>query len=129
VKPEGAGITYDAERQAFTTRYQHVVYALGFIITREMMDDDLYDIVGQRKAQGLARSMRQTKEIVVANMYNRAFNSSYTGGDGVSMINAAHPTLLVVRGPTRLVLRLTCRKRLWNKRVLTSPVSLTIVVC
>lgn len=93
VKPEGSGITYDAERQAFTTRYQHVVYALGFIITREMMDDDLYDIVGQRKAQGLARSMRQTKEIVVANMYNRAFNASYTGGDGVSMVNASHPNI------------------------------------
>jgi hypothetical protein len=58
------------------------VYALGFIITREMMDDDQYDIVGQRKAQGLAFSMRQTKEIVAANVYNRAFNS-YTGGDGV----------------------------------------------
>lgn len=93
VKPEGAGISYDSEQQGFITRYQHVVYALGFIITREMMDDDLYDIVGQRKAQGLARSMRQTKEIVVANLYNRAFNSSYTGGDGVSMINASHPTI------------------------------------
>jgi len=93
VKPEGAGISYDSERQAFITRYQHVVYALGFIITREMMDDDLYDIVGQRKAQGLARSMRQTKEIVVANLYNRAFNASFTGGDGVSMINASHPTI------------------------------------
>jgi hypothetical protein len=93
VKPEGSGISYDSERQAFITRYQHVVYALGFIITREMMDDDLYDVVGQRKAQGLARSMRQTKEIVVANMYNRAFNSSYTGGDGVSMINASHPNI------------------------------------
>lgn len=93
VKPEGAGISYDSERQAFITRYQHVVYALGFIITREMMDDDLYDIVGQRKAQGLARSMRQTKEIVVSNMYNRAFNSGFTGGDGVSMINSAHPTI------------------------------------
>lgn len=93
VKPEGSGISYDAEKQGFITRYQHVVYALGFIVTREIMDDDLYDVVGQRKAQGLAFSMRQTKEIVVANMYNRAFNSSYTGGDGVSLINASHPTI------------------------------------
>jgi hypothetical protein len=69
------------------------VYALGFIITREMMDDDQYDVVGQRKAQGLAFSMRQTKEIVVANLYNRAFNASYTGGDGVSMVNASHPNV------------------------------------
>jgi hypothetical protein len=93
VKTEGSPITYDSERQGFITRYQHVVYALGFIITREIMDDDMYDIVGQKKAQGLAFSMRQTKEIVVANMYNRAFNASYTGGDGVSLVNASHPTI------------------------------------
>lgn len=93
VKPEGAAVSYDSEKQGFITRYQHVVYALGFIITREMMDDDQYDIVGQKKAQGLAFSMRQTKEIVAANVYNRAFNSSYTGGDGVAMISSAHPTI------------------------------------
>ena len=93
VKPEGSPISYDSERQGFITRYNHVVYALGFIITREMMEDDLYDVVGQRKAQGLAFSMRQTKEIIAANVYNRAFNSSYTGGDGVSLINASHPAV------------------------------------
>ena len=91
VKPEGAPISYDSERQAFITRYQHVVYALGFIITREIMEDDQYDVVGQRKAQGLAYSMRQTKEVVAANVYNRAFNSSYVGGDGVCLLNASHP--------------------------------------
>lgn len=91
VKPEGAPITYDSETQTFTTRYTHVVYALGFIITREIMEDDQYDVVGQRKAQGLAFSVRQTKEVVGANVYNRAFNSSYLGGDGVSLINASHP--------------------------------------
>lgn len=93
VKPEGAGISYDSERQGFITRYSHVVYALGFIITREMMDDDLYDIVGQRKAKGLAYSMRQTKEVVAANVYNRAFNSSYVGGDGKEMIATDHPNV------------------------------------
>lgn len=91
VKGEGAPITYDSERQAFITRYSHVVYALGFIITREIFDDDQYDIVGQRKAQGLAFSMRQTKEIVAANVYNRAFNSSYTGGDGKELLATDHP--------------------------------------
>lgn len=91
VKPEGAPIQMDSERQAFITRYSHVVYALGFIITREIMEDDQYDVVGQRKAQGLAYSMRQTKEIVAANVYNRAFNSSYTGGDGVQLLSTAHP--------------------------------------
>lgn len=92
-KPEGAAITYDSERQGFITRYQHVVFALGFIITREVMEDDQYDVVGQKKANALARSIRQTKEIFGANVYNRAFNSAFTGGDGVSMINSAHPNI------------------------------------
>lgn len=91
VKPEGAGIAYDSESQTWTSRYQHIVYALGFIITEEIMEDDLYDVVGQRRAQGLARSIRQTKEVVGANVYNRAFNGAYVGGDGVSLLNAAHP--------------------------------------
>jgi len=92
-KGEGAPISYDSERQAFITRYQHLVFALGFIITREIYEDDQYDVVGQRKAQGLAFSMRQTKEVTGANVYNRAFNSGYTGGDGVSLINSAHPNI------------------------------------
>ncbi len=92
-KGEGAPISYDSERQAFITRYQHLVFALGFIITREIYEDDQYDVVGQRKAQGLAFSMRQTKEVTGANVYNRAFNASYTGGDGVSLINASHPNI------------------------------------
>jgi hypothetical protein len=91
VKPEGAPISYDSERQAYTTRYSHVVYALGFMITREIMDDDLYDVVGQRKAQGLAYSMRQTKEVIAANVYNRAFSSTYTGGDGKELCATNHP--------------------------------------
>lgn len=92
-KPEGTSIQFDTERQAFTTRYTHVVYALGFTITREVMDDDQYDVVGQRKAQGLAFSMRQTKEVVAANIYNRAFNSSYTYGDGKELLATDHPNL------------------------------------
>lgn len=91
VKPEGSPISYDSERQAFITRYNHVVYALGFIITREMVEDDQYAVAGPRKAQGLAFSMRQTKEIVAANVYNRAFNSSYVGGDGKELLATDHP--------------------------------------
>jgi Mu-like prophage major head subunit gpT len=92
-KSEGAPISYDSEKQGFITRYQHVVMALGFIITREMMEDDQYDVVGQRKAQGLAFSMRQTKEVLGANVYNRAFSSSYTGGDGKALIASDHPNI------------------------------------
>ena len=93
VKAEGAPVEYDGERQGFITRYTPIEYALGFIITEIMMEDDQYSVVGERRAKGLAFSMRQTKEIVAANVYNRAFNSAYTGGDGVSMINAAHPNV------------------------------------
>lgn len=92
-KSEGSPISYDTERQAFITRYQHVTYALGFIITREIMDDDQYSVVGQRKAQGLAFSMRQTKEIIAANVYNRYATAGYTGGDGVTLLSSSHPNL------------------------------------
>lgn len=93
VKAEGAPVTYDSEQQGFVSRFQHVNYALGFIITEEMMDDDQYMIVGERRSKALARSMRHTKEINGANVYNRAFSGSYLGGDGVSMINASHPNI------------------------------------
>jgi hypothetical protein len=92
-KPDGSPISYDSERQGFTSRYTHAVFALGFIITREIMEDDLYDVVGQNKAKGLAYSIRQTKEVLGANVYNRAFNASYVGGDGVSLLSAAHPNV------------------------------------
>ena len=86
-------VSFDSERQGFTTRYRHIVYALGFIITREIMEDDLYDVVGQRRAQGLAFSMRQTKEIVGANVYNRAFDTNYTYGDGKAILVSDHPNV------------------------------------
>ena len=93
VKNEGAPITYDTERQGFTTRYNHVVYALGFIITREIYEDDQYAKVGAQKAKALARSMRQTKEIIAANVYNNATSGSYLGGDGKSLLATDHPNV------------------------------------
>ena len=90
VKPEGSPISYDTERQGFTSRYNHVVYALGFIITREIYEDDLYGKVGAQKAKALARSLRQTKELVAANVYNRAFTAGYVGGDGIVLLSTAH---------------------------------------
>lgn len=92
-KPQGESISYDSERQGFITRYSWVVYALGFIVTREAFDDDLYDVVASRKAQGLAFSMRQTKEIVAANVYNQAFSGGPTGGDGVALLVNNHPNM------------------------------------
>lgn len=91
VKSEGGAISYDTETQGFTTRYTPVVYAKGFIVTREAFEDDLYGVVGKRKARGLAFGMRQTKEIVVANIYNRHQTTGYNGGDGVVLSSASHP--------------------------------------
>jgi len=91
IKPEGQSIVYDDSTQAYITRYTHVRYALGFMITHEAMVDNLYDVVGKRGAQDLAFSMRQTKEIVGANVYNRAFLTAYAGGDGLNMVSTAHP--------------------------------------
>lgn len=90
VKPEGGGVIYDTETQGFTKRYTHVAYALGFIVTYEELRDNLYETVGKRRGQALAFSMRQTKENVGANVYNRGFNSSYVGGDSVELFSTAH---------------------------------------
>ena len=93
VKPEGSGINYDSESQDYVVRYTHLAYASGYVVTYEELQDDLYEIVSKRRARRLAFSARQTMENVGANIYNRAFNSSFTGGDGVSMVNSSHPTL------------------------------------
>ena len=91
VKSEGSGVAYDSEIQGFTTRYTHVAYALGYIVTKEELDDNLYEQVSRRRAAALAMSFRQTKENIGANIYNRAFNGTYLGGDGVSLCSTAHP--------------------------------------
>jgi hypothetical protein len=91
VKPEGSGIAWDDSTQGFITRYNPVVYGLGFVITREMVEDDLYGVVGPKRAKALAFSMRQTKEQVAANVYNRAFNATYAGGDGKELLATDHP--------------------------------------
>lgn len=91
VKKQGAGLYYDSDQQGPVSRYTHVVYAMGYIVTMEELADNLYKEKSFKRARMLAYSTAQTKENVVANVYNRAFNSSYTGADGVSMINSAHP--------------------------------------
>lgn len=92
VKNQGTAINYDTESQGTITRYTHVAYALGYIVTYEELRDDLYEIVSKRRAKMLAFSMRQTKENVAANVYNRAFNTSFTFGDGQVLIGTAHPS-------------------------------------
>lgn len=91
VKSEGQGTVYTSELQGFIARYVHLVYSLGYIVTKEELEDNLYEKVSKRRAASLAFSFRQTKENVAANIYNRAFNSSFVGADGVSLCNTAHP--------------------------------------
>lgn len=93
VKNEGSAISYVTSNQGYTKRYRHVAYALGTMVTHEEKSDNLYEKVGKARSRKLAFSMRQTKEVVCANVYNRAFNASYTGGDAVSLLSTAHPSL------------------------------------
>ena len=91
IKAQGEGVTYDSEIQGFTTRYTHIAYALGYIVTKEELDDNLYETVSRKRSAALAMSFRQTKENIAANVYNRAFNGTYLGGDGVSLCSTSHP--------------------------------------
>lgn len=93
VKPEGQAVSYDTDTQGYVTRYTNVTYGLGAIITQEAIEDNQYENVASRKAAKLARSMRQTKENVHANILNRAFTAAFAGGDGVELLSTAHPTL------------------------------------
>jgi hypothetical protein len=90
---EGGKTPYDEAKQAFVTRYINKTYRKGFIVTMEAMDDNQYNIeaLGKKKAQALGFSMRQTEEILGANVYNRAFTSGYNFGDGVRLCFASHP--------------------------------------
>lgn len=92
-KGEGQGVVYDIEQQGFIDRSTHVTYSLGFVITKELVEDDQYSKAGKRKATALARSMRQTKEVVAAGVLNDAFTGGPTYGDGVSLIHAQHPNI------------------------------------
>lgn len=92
-KGEGQPVEYDSTQQGFLDRYTHVTYSLGFVITKELVEDDQYSKAGKLKASALARSMRQTKEIVAANVLNRAFTAGYTYGDGKVLCANDHPNV------------------------------------
>lgn len=91
-KGEGSAVSYDSDNQEWTKRYTHVAYALGFIVTYEELQDNLYKTRAFRRAAGLAYSMRQGQEIIARNILDRAGNSSYTGGDGKELLATDHPT-------------------------------------
>jgi len=91
VKNEGSAIAYDNAQEAWTARYNHETIALGFSLTEEAIEDNLYDSLSARYTKALARGMAYTKQIKAANVLNNGFSSSYPGGDGVALFSAAHP--------------------------------------
>lgn len=91
VKDEGAAIAYDNAQEAWSARYNHETIALGFSITEEAMEDNLYDSLSSRYTKALARAMAYTKQVKAAAVLNNGFNSSYAGGDGVELFSTAHP--------------------------------------
>ena len=92
-KQEGAGIVYDNATESFTSRYTHETVALGFAITEEAIEDNLYDRLASRYTRALARSMANTKQVKAAAVLNNAFDTggSYNGGDGVALCTTNHP--------------------------------------
>lgn len=91
VKQEGAGVQYDTAQEAFTARYTHETIALGFAITEEAIEDNLYDALSARYTKALARSMAHTKQIKGAAVLNSAFAAGVTYGDGKSLCATDHP--------------------------------------
>jgi hypothetical protein len=93
VKNEGNAIAYDNAQEAWTARYTHETIALGFSLTEEAVEDNLYDTLSARYTKALARAMAYTKQVKAANVLNNGFNAggSYNGGDGVPLFSASHP--------------------------------------
>jgi len=91
VKPENEAIQFDEAGESYTSRYTHETIALGFAITEEAIEDNLYDALGARYTKALARSMAHTKQVKAAAVLNRAFDPAFPGGDGVPLISDTHP--------------------------------------
>jgi len=91
VKNEGSAIAYDNAQEVFTARYNHETIALGFSLTEEAIEDNLYDSLSARYTKALARAMAYTKQTKGAAVLNNGFSASYKGGDGVALFSASHP--------------------------------------
>ena len=92
VKMEGNGIAYDHAQEAWTARYTHETIALGFAITEEAVEDNLYDSLSARYTKALARAMAYTKQVKAAALLNNGF-TTYNSGDGVALFSTSHPTV------------------------------------
>jgi phage major head subunit gpT-like protein len=91
VKSEGQALRYDNAQEAWTARYNHETIAMGFSVTEEAMEDNLYDSLSSRYTKALARAMAYTKQVKAANILNNGFNSAFTYGDGQALFSTAHP--------------------------------------
>jgi hypothetical protein len=91
VKNEGSALSYDNAQEAFTARYTHETIAMGFALTEEAIEDNLYDSLSARYTKALARSMAYTKQVKAANVLNTGFTA--TGGDGVALFSTQHPLI------------------------------------
>ena len=91
VKNEGSAIAYDNAQEVFTARYNHETIALGFSLTEEAIEDNLYDSLSARYTKALARAMSYTKQTKGAAVLNNGFSTSYKGGDGQPLFSASHP--------------------------------------
>jgi len=91
VKNEGSAIAYDTAQEAFTARYNHETIALGFSLTEEAVEDNLYDSLSARYTKALARAMAYTKQVKAATVLNNAFDTNFTGGDGKALCVTDHP--------------------------------------
>ena len=89
-KSEGSAVTFDDAQEVYTARYTNETIALAFSLTEEAVEDNLYDRLSARYTRALARSMAHTKQVKAAAILNNAFDSSYTGGDGLELISTAH---------------------------------------
>ena len=92
VKAEGASISYDNAQEHYTARYNHETVAMGFSITEEAMEDNLYDSLSARYTKALARAMAYTKQTKAAALLNTGF-TSFNSGDGVTLFSTSHPTV------------------------------------
>ena len=91
VKPEGSAIQYDNAQEAWTARYNHETIALGFSLTQEAIEDNLYDSLSARYTKALARAMSYTKQVKAAAVLNNGFSAGVTGGDGQALFSSVHP--------------------------------------
>jgi hypothetical protein len=91
VKNEGQALSYDNAQEAWTARYNHETIAMGFSVTEEAMEDNLYDSLSSRYTKALARAMAYTKQVKAANILNNGFNSAFKYGDGQPLFSTAHP--------------------------------------